>query len=47
MVMGDLEPAYHMFNVYLERYVNRIQFMIAQLPNTPFRFYQKRIFSVQ
>jgi carboxyl-terminal processing protease len=38
MVMGDLEPAYHMFNVYLERYVNRIQFMIAQLPNTPFDF---------
>jgi carboxyl-terminal processing protease len=38
MVMGDLEPAYHMFNVYLERYVNRIQFMIAQLPTIPFDF---------
>ena len=38
MVMGDLEPAYHMFNVYLERYVNRIQFMIAQLPTIPFNF---------
>jgi carboxyl-terminal processing protease len=38
MVMGDLEPAYHMFNVYLERYVNRVQFMIAQLPTIPFDF---------
>ena len=38
MVTGDLEPAYHMFNVYLERYVNRIQFMIAQLPTIPFDF---------
>ena len=38
MVAGDLEPAYHMFNVYLERYVNRIQFMIAQLPTIPFDF---------
>ncbi len=38
MVMGDLEPAYHMFNVYLERYVNRIQFMIAQLPTIAFNF---------
>ncbi len=38
MVMGDLEPAYHMFNVYLERYVNRIQFMIAQLPTIAFDF---------
>ena len=38
MVMGDLEPAYHMFNIYLERYVNRIQFMIAQLPTIAFDF---------
>ena len=38
MVAGDLEPAYHMFNVYLERYVNRIQFMIAQLPTIAFDF---------
>ena len=38
MVTGDLEPAYHMFNVYLERYVNRIQFMIAQLPTMAFDF---------
>ena len=38
MVNGDLEPAYHMFNVYLERYVNRIQFMIAQLPTIAFDF---------
>ena len=38
MVIGDLEPAYHMFNVYLERYVNRIQFMIAQLPTIAFDF---------
>ena len=38
MVMGDLESAYHMFNIYLERYVNRIQFMIAQLPTIAFDF---------
>ena len=38
MVMGNLEPAYHMFNVYLERYVDRIRFMIAQLPSIAFDF---------
>ena len=38
MVMGNLEPAYHMFNVYLERYVDRIRFMIAQLPSVAFDF---------
>ncbi len=38
LVMGDLEPAYHMFNIYIARYANRIQFMIAQLPNVPFDF---------
>jgi len=38
MVMGNLEPAYHMFNVYLERYVDRIRFMIAHLPSIAFDF---------
>ena len=38
MVMGNLEPAYHMFNVYLERYVDRIRFMIVQLPSVAFDF---------
>lgn len=38
MVMGNLEPAYHMFNVYLERYVDRIRFMITQLPSVAFDF---------
>jgi carboxyl-terminal processing protease len=38
MVMGNLEPAYHMFNVYLERYVDRIRFMILQLPSVAFDF---------
>lgn len=35
---GDLIQPYKMFNLYMDRYLNRINFILAKLPNEKFEF---------